>query len=387
MQSARTAIVCSAQHWKAPVHLSAHHLAKFLADRGWTTCFLSTPTSFLHRLRYAGDADARQRFEDWRSNGGWATDRRIFYYTPLAVLPPSRTRGLDSEWLFRNWPRLTWPSIAPFLVSRGFARPNLMIADSALMLPLWHALGRPRLVYRVTDRNRDYPNQPAVLRTLEDEIASAAELVVYTGDALQPYLAEMGVTKTLCVGNGVDTTHFEASFSPPDDYTRIPSPRAVFVGTVAEWFDTALLAATARALPQVSFVIIGPGSARLTELADFRNVYLLGTRPYAVIPAYYQHAAVGLIPFTRAGHAAFVDSINPLKLYEYMAAGLPVVSTSFGQITKLGSPATIAANTDEFVAAVAICTSRPRDGRNERAFAHRFDWTHQFEPLAKRLDI
>ena len=88
---------------------------------------------------------------------------------------------------------------------------------------------------------------------------------------------------------------------------------------MAEWFDTALLAATARALPQVSFVIIGPGSTRLTELADFRNVYLLGTRPYAVIPAYYQHAAVGLIPFTRAGHAAFVDSINPLKLYEYTA--------------------------------------------------------------------
>jgi len=383
----RTALVCSAQHWRAPVHLSAHHLAKFLARRGWRPCFLSTPTSFLHRLRFPSDLETRERFADWQAGGAWDLEHGVFHYTPLALLPPSRTRGLDSTWLFRNWPRLTWPALAPFLAARGFGKPDLIIADSALMLPLWQSLGRPRLVYRVTDLNDAYPNQPTTLRALELEIARAAELVVYTGDALGPYVAQLAPARSLCIGNGVDVAHFSGQQQLPPEYADIPSPRAVYVGTVAEWFDTGLIARTARALPDVSFVIIGPGSTRLHALAGLGNVYCLGTRPYAAIPAYFQHAALGLIPFARDSHADFVDSINPLKLYEYMAAGLGVVSTAFRQISELASPARIATSPEDFITAVGALARAPSDGIAERAFAHRFDWTHQFEPFAAALGI
>ncbi|MFM9941384.1 MAG: glycosyltransferase [Hyphomicrobiaceae bacterium] len=386
-QAGRRAIVCSAQHWHAPVHLSAHHLAKFLARRGWKACFLSTPTSFLHKLRFPHDADVRQRFADWRQGGGWDANGGIFHYTPLAVVPPSRTPGLDLNWLFRNWPRLTWPAVVPFLAGEGFSQPDLMVVDSALMLPLWQALGRPRLVYRVTDRNRDYPNQPAGLRALEDELAAAADLVLYTGKTLGPYVASLGAKQQLYVGNGVDMAHFEATRAMPLEYARIPAPRAVYVGTIAEWFDVDLVAQAAHALPHVSFVVIGPGASRLTALAARTNVHVLGARPYAEIPAYLQHAAVGLIPFRREGQAAFVDNINPLKLYEYMAAGLPVVSTAFQQIADLGSPTTIACDPADFIAAVNARTAVRSDGLSERAFARRFDWTHQFEPLAAHLAI
>lgn len=255
------------------------------------------------------------------------------------------------------------------------------------MQPLWHALGRPRLVYRVTDRNWDYPNQPAGLRAMERELAGAADLVIYTGNTLDAYVADLAPKASLCIGNGVEVAHFAELRELPTEYRTIPGPRAVFVGTIAEWFDEDVMVSAARALPQVSFVVIGPGAATLTRLSKMANVHFLGTRPYATIPAYLQHADVGLIPFRRRGQEAFVDNINPLKLYEYMAAGLRVVSTSFRQIRELQSPATIAEDDSAFVSAIAALTQQPAIGTTERDFAHRFDWAHQFAPLAAHLGI
>lgn len=287
----------------------------------------------------------------------------------------------------RAWPQLTWPRLAPFLAAQGFASPDLMITDSALMLPLWRILGEPRLVYRVTDRNASYPNRPASLDGLEVEIASAAELVVYTGRSLGNYVAGLGARDSLCIANGVDTAHFAEPARPPAEYSKIPAPRAVYVGTVADWFDADLIAATADQLPQVSFVIIGPGAERLTDRIKAANIHCLGPRPYAEIPAYLQHAAVGLIPFRRDGHQAFVDAINPLKLYEYMAAGLPVVSTAFEQVVALASPAAVPSDAAGFIEAIAEQVQAPGDGMRERAFAKQLDWSQQFAPLAIRLNI
>lgn len=382
-----TAIVCSAQHWHAAVHLSAHHLAKFLVGRGFDVCFLSTPTSWLHRLRFASDTQTRQRFSDWWQDGGTDLDGHLYYYTPMALVPPSRLAGFDGDWLMRNWIGLSWPRLPSFLATKGFGRPDLMVLDSALMLPLWQKLERPRLIYRVTDRNRDFPNQPSALSTMERELASAADLVVYTGSALADYVAGLQPRQALCIPNGVESGHFADFHAEPDEYKSIPAPRAVFVGTIAEWFDESLVVQAAHACRNVSFVIIGPGSGRLTRLSSLVNVHLLGPRPYACIPAYLQHAALGLIPFRSTSERAFVDNINPLKLYEYMAAGLPVVSTAFQQIEELASPAHIAAHPDAFISAVQRCATTASNGYAERAFASRFDWTHQFAPLAKRLGI
>lgn len=380
------AIVCSAQHWDASVHLSAHHLATYLVDRGWMVAFLSTPTSLLHRLRFRDDPAQRQRYENWRQGGVWAAPSKLFYYTPLALLPPSRLPVLSASWVMRSWVQHTWPSLPRLLTQEGFASPDVMICDTALMQPLWQALGRPRLVYRVTDRNRDFPGKPAGLDGLERELAQAAELVVSTGSVLSTYVRTLGVSRHLCIPNGVDVAHFAAPRPFPAAYAAIPRPRALYVGSIADWFDEELLADTARRHPGIAFVVIGPGSSRLARLAGLRNVHLLGPQPYADVPALMQHADVGLIPFGSERLAAFIDDINPLKLYEYMAAGLPVVSTPMRQVAELGSPARIAGGSD-FSAAVGLAVSDGGDRTAERAFAAQFDWSKQFAPLATRLGL
>jgi glycosyltransferase involved in cell wall biosynthesis len=191
----------------------------------------------------------------------------------------------------------------------------------------------------------------------------------------------------LCIANGVEHAHFARTRPEPAEYREIPRPRALYVGSIAAWLDVDLLRKAALALPDLALVIIGPGSERLAALTGLANVHLLGARPYADIPAYMQHAEVGLIPFKRAGMEGFVDDINPLKLYEYMAAGLPVLATRFRQLELLGGPTHLVDGEPAFIAVLGRLAAAPGDGAAERAFAARFDWARQLEPLFDRLRL
>jgi glycosyltransferase involved in cell wall biosynthesis len=350
--------------------------------------FVSTPTSLLHRLRFAADPVVRARFDDWRRGGGRDLGGRLFHYTPLALLPPSRLPLLNRRWLLEAWPRLTWPGAARHLASNGFAGFDLAVIDSALMLPLWRRLGSARLVYRVTDRNVDFPHQPSGLRAMEQALARAAEIVVCTGDTLLPYVARLAPKQSLCIPNGVDLAHFREPGAVPADLAAVPEPRAIYVGSLGAWFDRVLVERLAAALPEVSFVIIGPyGDALAGRGPPPPNLHYLGPRPYASIPAYLAGARVGLIPFRRNGMEAFVDDINPLKLYEYMAAGLAVVTTPIAQVQALSSPAHVASDEAAMAGLVRRLCLAPGDGAAERAFAARYDWSRLFQPLVERLDL
>src|SRR5690606_18430957 len=107
------------------------------------------------------------------------------------------------------------------LEKNGFDRPDLFIADTAVAAPLWQALGRPKLVYRVTDHNATYPGAPDHLHASERELAASAELVIHTGDALADYAEQLAPGRTIGIGNGVDLDHFTLPRDRPADYAGI----------------------------------------------------------------------------------------------------------------------------------------------------------------------
>src|SRR5690606_13415752 len=115
-------------------------------------------------------------------------------------------------------------------------------------------------------------------------------------------------------------------------------------GTLRDWVDLDLIANVAKARPELSFVLIGQVLTDVTRLHGLRNVYLLGQRDHHELPAYCKGFDVGFIPYRVEERMQFV---NPLKLREYLSAGLPVVSTPIPEVARYRDTCRIAATADD----------------------------------------
>ena len=190
--------------------------------------------------------------------------------------------------------------------------------------------------------------------------------------------------------NGVSFEQFNQISDPNlnliSEFQLIPEPRITYIGVISDWFDLDLLYQAANSLPNYSFVIIGPVDILIDKVKGVSNIYFLGAKPHSIIQIYLQNSQVGVIPFIRT---KLIESVNPIKLYEYMAAGLPVVSTSWDELENLGSPALLAKDNHEFIEYInKIVTKKDFIDRHLLVnFAQSNTWKNRFTELMKFLDL
>lgn len=175
-----------------------------------------------------------------------------------------------------------------------------------------------------------------VVQTLEARLLEKARAVIVTHENL--YLAKRARARAIhLIPNGVEIEHFQAATQPhtrvAPELQAIPGPVIGFIGSLQYWIDFDLFRFLAQARPRWSFVLVGP-VGRLAKVAKIRNlvnVHLLGSRPYAALPSYLRGFDVCLNPYV-------VDELaqhcSPLKLYEYLASGKPVVSVDMPEARK-----------------------------------------------------
>jgi glycosyltransferase involved in cell wall biosynthesis len=178
--------------------------------------------------------------------------------------------------------------------------------------------------------------------------------------------------------------------SEPRELRGLPPRRAVYVGNLASYrIDFELLLAVARLRPQLELVLIGvagmgdvdAGKRSGSELLALPNVTALGPRPQRDLPAYLRHCQVSLIPFLDNGHTR---ASLPLKLWEYLAAGLPVVATDLPNFRALAEEGLIRTARDPqgFADAVARALADPPEEKAHRLTRARgHDWRAQMEAL------
>jgi glycosyltransferase involved in cell wall biosynthesis len=183
------------------------------------------------------------------------------------------------------------------------------------------------------------------------------------------------------ITNGVDYAAYATSAPEPADLQSIPRPRVGYVGVIKGQLDIPLLVALARRHRDWSFVLVGPvrslgtDEAAYQELARLPNVHPLGARPVAALPAYTQHVDVALMPYDLDDYTKY---IYPLKLHEYLAAGVPVVGTPIRTLRDFGEVVSLASSPDEWSAAIeaslAPAARRLDAVAARRAVAARYDW-------------
>jgi glycosyltransferase involved in cell wall biosynthesis len=176
----------------------------------------------------------------------------------------------------------------------------------------------------------------------------------------------------LYLPHGVDFAHFHGSAgsaetaSPVPRMDSIPRPIVGFFGVIGPWVDLPIVARLATEFPQVSFVLIGKSEVSLAPVDALRNVHCLGQVPYASLPCYARYFDVGLIPFLVN---PLTLAVNPVKLLEYYALGLPVLATRLPELESVKGPIWLASSRGEFSSAlrqilsldVGLCASEALD--------------------------
>lgn len=194
---------------------------------------------------------------------------------------------------------------------------------------------------------------------------------------------------TFVAPHGVDHARFSRALDPevamPRDLASLPGPRIGCYGALREWLDLELVAEIARARPGWSIVLIGRRLCDVSALAKLPNVHLLGPRPHDELPAYCAGFDVGLIPYRTQPRMAFV---NPLRLREYLAAGLPVVSTPIPEVERYPGLCQVARDPADFVTAIERALRiDSRAARLARSAAMRDEtWESRIDSVARRVD-
>jgi glycosyltransferase involved in cell wall biosynthesis len=368
--------------WDTDLQTNQHHLMRRLARENRV---LFVESLGLRRPQLAG-RDLKRIAKRLRNGLRGAREQDGLHVISPLVLPlhgNAIARGLN-RWLL------------PLLVRRaarklGMQRPILWayVPQAEVLLD---ALAPELVVYHCVDNIAAQPGIDAAgFRASETRFAKRADLVLASARPLAERLRTIS-EHVLYAPNVADTELFATTLNdgPLDPaMAELHTPRIVFTGAVVTTkLDMKLLVELARARPGWSFALVGPvgpgdPSADVSALGAEPNIHLLGARPYERLPSVLRAADAGLIPYARN---TLTDSIFPMKVYEYMAAGLPVVATPLPALAEIEDIAT-APNADGIASllddALAHDSPRRRGERSRAAQDH--SWERRIEEIGVAL--
>lgn len=271
------------------------------------------------------------------------------------------------------------------------AEQHIERAAVMVQLPFWtplaerlrDAFGWP-ILYDCMDHHAGFSsNRPEALAE-EERLLGQADLVLASSQRLFE-LCRAHSERVLLLPNGCDYEHF--SKVKPRPASASTRPTIGYYGAIADWFDSDLVAELAERRPEWRFVLIGSTwSADVKRLKKLRNVKLPGEQKYASLPRWLDEIDVLILPFKRQ---PLTEATNPVKAYEIMAAGRPLVSVPLPEMVPMAPLVRLASTADEFAREIeaALREDGPEQVEARRAFARQNTWEARFERLAEAFPL
>lgn len=259
--------------------------------------------------------------------------------------------------------------------------------------PFWLSVARAvppgavcrKLIYDCMDYHEGFDTFADSLRQAERELIQTADLTVVTSVWLRDFVAP-NARRVALVRNAAEFAHFA---TPPADPYRDPGGRPVigYYGALAEWFDVDLVRAVAERFSDALVLLLGHDQAHVQRaLGDLPNVRFIGEVSYGDLPQYLHGFDVCLLPFRIL---PLTLATNPVKLYEYLSAGKPVVSVDLPEARECAGLVHVAAETEAFLAQVrqALASRGDRAAVAERqAYAASQTWRERGRELEREVE-
>jgi len=340
-------VLLSTAEWDNPFWTNKQHVAVELAKRG-------------HRVFYIDSLGLR------RPSASGQDIRRITKRIKKAFQSPKRVQ--ENIWVWS-------PILLPFQGEAWVRKFNYHLLNNwlnywlkkldfkheifwtynPLTTRLFNTTGYEKLIYHCVDEIKAQPGMPAdILEHAEKELASSSDFVFVTSPKLYQTRKAWN-ENTYYFSNVADFDHFskarEESTEIPSDLKQIPSPRIGFVGAISGYkIDFKLLEYLAEKHPDYSFVLIGKVGegdpwTNIDNLKKFENVHFLGPKSYSSLPAYLKGIDVAILP---NNINEYTDSMFPMKFFEYLAAGKPVVGVDLSALQEYRDICFLSKSYEEF---------------------------------------
>lgn len=283
-------------------------------------------------------------------------EKNIFVMNPLAI-PAYGSRSVvrfNRQFLIRQ--------VKGAMRKLGMKNIINMVFNPAAGMIAGH-LGETEQIYYCVDEYTAFTGVSAGLKEIEEDLFRRSDFVVVSAETLLESKKQFN-EKTFLIRHGVDFNHFRTALDEataiPAEIADLPKPVIGFHGLLADWVDFKLIRKIAEHFRGGSVVLIGKitfdGEEKVKILDDVPNVHFLGRKPYEELPAFCKGFDVALNPFVMN---ELTRHVNPLKVREYLAAGLQVVSSDIQEVRVLPH-CLIGANHAEFIAKIEEVLAHPK---------------------------
>ena len=370
--------------WDAPSQMSKQHLARYWA-KFRKVLYVEAPPNILSFVTRRSEA---LRMARRALQGPKEVAERLWLWSPFSFLPYRGGKlGFGGRWVNTLNQMLVRPQLSKAIGKSSLQDPVLFVG-SATCLPLIDRIPHQLLVYHCSDDYTLVPTFPRSFNETEAELIRRCDLVIATAEELKKAKASLN-PNTHTVTNGADIAHFAQTQEPTmqvaPEVAALPGPVVGYIGSVFQWIDQDMVLAAARAHPAWSFVFVGPIQVDVSALQSMPNIHFLGPRPYQELPRYLKGFDAVTVPFA-------VNDVtlraSPIKFYEYLASGVPIVATRLPDFEPYSDFAELVSGPEEFSVALerAIAEETPEKKAARMAESHNHSWEARFQRIDQLIE-
>lgn len=364
--------------------LGQRQYALQFANHDWSTAYITNPLSPFNTIFGQNKGCMFGRLVNHFKNGT-NIEKHLWYYVPFTFIPFHNHTIFEKKWFLDNYYKFTVPSIKDVIKKKGFSSIDVLWLGTCHQKFWKDILDYKCCIYRLADNFREFSKSSDVLLEAEEEVIQCSDIILVASKVLlKKYERKYNNSKFVYCPNGVDLSNFVRNrYNKPIEFRYITSPIALYVGAVGEWFDRELLINIAKQCPQITFVIIGVDSCGKMKDTSEKNIYYLGPRDYKDIPDYIYYCDCGIIPFN---NIKLVQSVSPIKMYEFFILGKPVISREWEELRLLKSPCFLTNDASEFADILKDKNTFSIDPKRLVSYALENSWYKRYLKIVKILE-
>ena len=367
--------------WDSVFRIGSHYICEDFLKRGFKVLWFQSYWNLL--TPFVAWNGFKRLFRQWRLHP-LPLGKNLVGFSPFTFLPHRNFPLARTKLFGLNSLRFTLPPVKWWLKRNGWDDVDLLWVTSADLVTLPKMLNFKSLVYRITDNMTGFAHISANFREVEKTILKRADVVLATSQEVANRASRFN-NHTYYIANAVDLEPYQRA-EPSPLLQSMPGPRIIYVGSLEYWVDYELIYDVAKLRPDYQFVLVGPPPLRSTsgyaKLKLQSNIHLLGGIPPSQVPGLLKSAEVAAIPFRLT---PLTHDVSPLKLYEYLAAGLPVVSTPLREVKTSEAPVIFAESEHEFARGLDEALALGKDRQEFLDFASENTWEKRLKKIESIL--